>query len=196
VEEKINSYECYTTYLSLTQHFTNKDYDYHKYHGKVKANVTSFENRKDKYFFEKLAKHPDPQGFLLANILAGGPTYIRDLAYGEQAKKVYTDWLKTKESLTYVFTNEITILDSDFNRNFICHSGRHPNLLRLYLARKISIETLCILCNLTGCLKYWDKKMLGDPVYEDIGRLIKKYMPFIHYDKDKMRKVILKWKNQ
>jgi hypothetical protein len=186
----MNAFEAYQTYLALKLHFSNPDYDYFKYHGKVKASVDMFNNRKDRFFFEKIARHPDPVGFLLANIMANPTTYVRDLAYDEEAKRIYTNWLKTKESLSYVFENECGYLLPDFNSNFLVSNGNHPHLLRLYLSGKITLETLCILCDLTGCLKYWNKKLKGDVIYDDIGVLIQKYRHFLKYDKEKFTKII------
>jgi hypothetical protein len=186
----MNSFEVYQTYLALKLHFTNPDYDFFKYHGKVSASVDTFSNRKDRFFFEKLAKHNDPVGFLLANIISNPHTYVRDLAYSEDAKRVYLDWLKKKESLSYVFGEELSNLSRDFNGNFVCISGVHPPLLRLYLANKITLETLCILCDLTGCLKYWAKQMKGDIIYDDIELLVRKYTPFLQFDKEKFSKII------
>lgn len=47
------------------------------------------------------------------------------------------------------------------------------------------------MCDIAKCLPYWDRQMKGDIVYEDIGTLIKKYTPFISYDKDKFRKIVV-----
>jgi hypothetical protein len=186
----MNSFELYQTYLALKQHFTNPDYDYFKYHGKVKASADKFSSRKDRIFFEKIARHNDPVGFLLANIVANPTTYIRELAYSEEAKRVYANWLKTKESLSYAFGSDLEQLDPDFNKNFICSPGSHPRLLRLYLSGKVTLETLCILCDLTGCLKHWNNKLKGDVIYDDVGVLVQKYQHFLKYDKEKFKKII------
>ncbi len=185
----MNSFEVYITYLALKQHFTS-DYDYFRYNGKVKASVDSFNKRSDKFFFEKVAKHSDPVGFLLSNIIAIPGSYIRDLAYSEEAKNTYKKWQKTRESLGYVFSSEILLLDNSFNDNFICRHHVHPTLLRLFLSKKISLETLCILCDLTSCMKYWNKQMKGDPIYDDVELLVRKFTPFLQFDKEKFTKII------
>ena len=51
----MTGFEVYKMYLALKQHFTKQDYDYFKYRGKVRANEKSFEQRRDRYFFKKLA---------------------------------------------------------------------------------------------------------------------------------------------
>ena len=52
-------YECYNEYLALKNHFTKPEYDYIKYQGKLRTKVDTFQKRKDRIFFEKLAKHED-----------------------------------------------------------------------------------------------------------------------------------------
>lgn len=185
----MNAFEAYQTYLALKQHFTS-DYDFHKYHGKVSATKDAFKKRRDCYFFEKLAKHNDVVGFLISNIIANPKIYIRSLSYNDEAKQRYIEWLKRKESLCYGLKKEIKELNPDFNENFLVKDGQHPFLLKLYLRKKISLETFCVLCDVTGCLKYWDRELADDVVYTDIIFLVKKYLPFISYDKDKVKQLI------
>jgi hypothetical protein len=63
------AYEAYKDYLALRNHFNNEKYDYFLYNGKVSGSVASFEKRKDRFFFEKLAKHRDPHGLMVANFV-------------------------------------------------------------------------------------------------------------------------------
>ena len=52
-------FDAYKQYLSLKNHFTKEKYDYHKYCGKSRATVQSFYKRKDRFWFEKLARNKD-----------------------------------------------------------------------------------------------------------------------------------------
>ena len=52
-------FDAYKSYLSLKNHFTKEKYDYHKYCGKSRATVQSFYKRKDRFWFEKLARNKD-----------------------------------------------------------------------------------------------------------------------------------------
>ena len=186
----VKAFEAYKLYVALKLHFTDDNYDYFKYNGHVKADAHSFESRRDRYFFEKLAKHTNPRDFLLANLVSGQRSYIRDLAYGDEAKKTYSAWLRVKESLTYVFTEDLSNLKPNLKDNFVCPNNQHPYLLKLYLGGHIKIETLSILCDITGCLRVWDNKLEGDPIYHDVGMLVKKYIPFLNYDKEKFKSII------
>lgn len=185
-------YDCYCQYTALKAHFST-NYDYLKYNGKLKsANPAAFNSSNLKLFFQKLAKHSDVQGFLVANFLEDSKAWIRDLAYSDRAEAVYTEWAKRVQSLTYIFTQEIKKLDEDnFNENFIIKNGGHPLILKLYLRKEISLETLTILVDLSGCDKYFNKVLKSDPIWEDIGFKISKYKPFLTYDREKTRKILL-----
>ena len=185
-------YDSYCEYTALKAHFST-NYDYQKYNGKLKsANPAAFNNSNLKLFFQKLAKHKDVQGFLVANFLEDNKAWIRELAYSDRAEAVYTEWAKRIQSLTYTFTQEINKLDEDsFDGNFIVKNGNHPNILKLYLGKDISLETLTILVDLSGCDKYLNKVLKDDPVWEEVAFKVSKYKPFLQYDRAKIRKIIL-----
>jgi len=187
----MSAFECYKEYLALKNHFTKPNYDYFRYNGKLKVNSDSFDNRKDKLFFQKLAKHPDVHNFLIANLSDNEKYWIRELAYSEEAENRYKQWLKRQQSLTYVFKQQLGKLDSDFNQNFIVKDNEHPLLLKLFLGNDIDLETLCILLDLTGAKNHWDSKMKYDMIYDSVKLKIEKYTPFIKYDKEKMKKIVL-----
>jgi hypothetical protein len=188
----MSAFECYKEYLALKNHFSSPNYDYFRYNGKLKVNSTSFDQRKDKLFFQKLAKHPDVHNFLVANLSKNDKAWIKELAYSDDAERVYKDWLKRNQSLTYVVKNDLSQLDSPFDGNFIVSKTQsHPRLLQLYLGGHVTLETMCILLDITKAKKHWDSKMEFDPIYDEVRKKIEKYTPFIKYDKDKMKKIVL-----
>jgi len=187
----MSAFEVYKEYVSLKNHFTNSSYDYFRYNGKSRTSSKTFESRKDKLFFMKVAKHPDPKNFILANLLKDEKLWIKDIAYDENANKVYQDWTKRIQSLTYVVKGDLNKLQTDFNSNFIVKNNSHPYVVKLYLRNEICLETLIVLTDLVNCISYWDKKLEYDPVWEQVSIKMKKYKPFIHYDKAKMSKIVL-----
>jgi len=187
----MNSFEVYQLYISLKNHFTQKSYDFFKYNGKTSAKVSSFETRKDKVFFQKLAKHNDPKNFLLANLLEDPKAWIRDIAYSDKAEDTYKQWIKKAQSLTYVFKSDLSKLNEDFNSNFTVEEYDHPHLLKLYLRKEIELETLIMIADITGCIKSWDKKMVDDPIWDRVKMKITKYKPFINYDHEKIKEIIV-----
>lgn len=184
-----DAYELYVYYLAVKKHFTSS-YDFFKYNGKVSASSMSFENRKDKFHFYKLSKRKDARDLILANMLVSSKSWIGDLLE-PKAEQIYFDWLKRKQSLTYQFKSDINELDEDFNANFYVDGGQHPRLLKLYMMKRVSLESLVILCDLSKCLRYWEKNISDQIVFPDINTLVRKYRPFLDYDKDKMRKILL-----
>ena len=53
---KVTPFETYQSYLSMKSHFTNRKYDFFRYGGKSRATMSSFNKRKDKYWFEKTSR--------------------------------------------------------------------------------------------------------------------------------------------
>ena len=187
----MSALECYQQYLAIKQHFSKPNYDYFKYNGKVRVNAATFDARKDKLFFQKLAKHPDVTNFLVANLSENDKAWIKELAYSESAEKTYKAWVKRQQSLTYIFQNDLEKLDRVLKNNFTCKLGEHPLLLKKFLGKEISLETLCILLEFSGAKAMWDTKMEYDLVWESFKTKIEKYLPFIKYEKDKLVKIAL-----
>jgi|TARA_R110000796_G_scaffold205258_1_gene321260 hypothetical protein len=184
-----DAFDIYVYYLALKRHFTS-NYDYFKYNGKVKTNAMAFENRKDKFFFYKLSKKRDARDIILANMLTNPNAWAGQLL-DDKAEAIYTEWAKRRQSLTYQFKSDISEMEEDFNSNFHVEGGQHPRLLKLYMMNRISLETLVIVCDITGCLNYWEKNISDTIVFPDINKLVRKYHPFIEYDKLKLKKILL-----
>lgn len=187
----MSAFECFKEYMALKNHFNQPTYDYFKYNGKLKVTADTFNKRRDKLFFQKVAKHDDVHNFLLANFAANEKAWIRDLAYSEQAEKNYKDFIKRQQSLTYVFKNDLGKLDPNFDNNFKIKNNEHPILLKKYLGGEVSLETLCLLIQLVGAKKLWDKKMEYDLVWSGLKVKIEKYTPFIKCDKEKMKEIVV-----
>jgi hypothetical protein len=181
----MSAFEAYKEYVALKNHFTKSDYDYIKYNGKTGLKPASFAKRKDKVFFEKLAKNENYHEFLIANLSNNPKLWIRDLAYSESAQLTYQNWKKRNQSLTYNFKN-------DFKKILEEPGGQqHPAALRLYLGNQISLESLCIFIKMTKAIIYWDSKLEYDPIWEDIRLRVVKYTPFIKFDYEKVKQTML-----
>jgi Straboviridae DNA helicase loader len=182
--------ESYKLYVALHSHFTT-NYDFFKYNGKTKANATNFHQRKDRYKFEQISRHNDPLGLMLSNFVHGEVTWAGDLLINE-SKANYQAWKIRNSALRYTFKEDLKKLDRDFNSNFHIEEGEHPNVVKQFLAERISPETLCILMEITGCQELWKKKLSEDDVvWNDVNRLYEKYHPFLHYDLDEFRRICL-----
>jgi len=191
---KVTPYQTYQTYLSMKSHFTNPKFDFFKYGGKSRATMTSFNKRKDKYWFEKTSrKYSDEEvlNFLLANFVKTDNP--QNLWIGEiinSGERNYADWMRRKQSLTYLFKEQVEKLISEngLEQVFDCSKG-HPPLLKKYLGGEISLETLTILEKVFSFVSKFDKK-LTDPVWESVSLKIKKYIPFININVFNYKKIL------
>jgi hypothetical protein len=190
----VTPFETYQTYLSMKSHFTNKRYDFFKYGGKSRATMSSFNKRKDKYWFEKTSRKFSDQevvDFLLSNFVSTDNP--QNLWIGEiinSGERKYAEWMKRKQSLTYLFKEQSKELlsENDLETVFNCSKG-HPPLLKKYLGGEISLETLTILEKVFSFRKEFDKK-LQDPVWETVSLKIKKYIPFININTFSYKKIL------
>ena len=194
MKTKVTPFETYQTYLSMKSHFTNSKYDFFKYGGKSRATMTSFNKRKDKYWFEKTSrKYSDEEvlNFLLANFV--NTDTPQNLWIGEiinSGERTYAEWMRRKQSLTYIFKeqSEKLLFENDLEKLFNCSKG-HPLILKRYLGGEINLETFTILEKIFSFVKDFDKK-LDDPVWESVSLKIKKYLPFININVFQYKKIL------
>ena len=192
---KVTPYQVYTEYLALKSHFTNKNYDYFKYNKKVRATITSFNRRKDRYFFERTSRKLSDKeivDFLVSNFVATDNP--ENLWIGEiinSGERIYSEWMRRQQSLTYLFKEQSNELFSETKLNdaFSCSKG-HPLVLKKFLSGKISIETLVIYDRIFLFGNIFDNKLI-DPVWQTVSLKIKKYSPFLlHIDVNQFKKTL------
>ena len=187
-------FDAYRCYLSLKNHFTKDKYDYHKYAGKTRATVQAFYKRKDRFWFEKLARQKsdkEVEEFFVSNFIYctdPGTMWIGEMI--KEGEGRYQEWQKKVQSLTYIFKEEVNTLfeGKKVDEIFDCSSG-HPLILKSYLSGNTSLETLVICDRILEYRKDWDKK-LNDPAWETVSRKIKKYSPFLNIDVPRYKKIL------
>ena len=195
----MHGFDVYRTYLAFKQHFSKENFDFFEYNGKVKAKETTYHARKDFYFFETLArKHSDQEikeFFLASFVQADDPAkvWIGDIQRNGKAACVV--WQKLHESLTYAFKQDLNRVAQhmetqtcSFN-NLFETLGTHPPLLRLFIKRSITLETLVILDMTLGFTRQWDKE-LRDPLWAGISMKIKKYKPFLSLNTKRYKEIL------
>ena len=194
MKTKVTPFETYQAYLGMKSHFTNPKYDFIKYGGKSRATITSFNKRKDKYWFEKTSrKYSDQEviDFLLSNFV--NATNPQNLWIGEiinSGERTYAEWKMRQQSLTYMFKeqSENLLSENDLSKVFSCSKG-HPLLLKKYLGGEVSLETLSIMEKIFSFQKNFDKK-LTDPVWETVSMKLKKYLPFLNINVFQFKKIL------
>ena len=146
-------------------HF-NGAYDFHKYNGKTSATAESFEKRKDKFKFAKLSdKLSDPQilDYYLANFIRGKENDIEKLL--TKAKK--------------------------FDIIFQCDDGKHPILVKQYLGKKISLETLIVLEKVVQYKEVFSQQIKETFIWPKLCKLLIDYEPFLKIDVRQYRMITL-----
>ena len=197
----ITPFDAYRIYEAVKLHFKSDTYNYFTYNGKVKVSQTGFDSRRDKVFFQMLAKkykhREEYVRFLVANFLAAENTWSKDLI-SEQSSEIYRDYQRKMQSLSYKFEQDLELL-FDF-----CETEKiHPNelfavknnsapLLKLYQQGAIILETIIILDMIFGFTNRWNKRMTDTIIWPKIERKMSKYRPFLSIDTDTYRKVIIK----
>jgi hypothetical protein len=182
----MNGYEAYKIYVSMKAHFRGDKYDFFRY-GRISPKVQTFENRKDRHFFDKLAKRYCTEEsmihFLLSQMQENPNMWIGTML-GEESNQRFLEWRKRTERLTYQFGEDIKTLvkyasiHEDFTPNtwsklFVCENNNHPKIMKLLMQKKITPETFCVLDKLLSFTKNWNSQLTGDPVWEEMrGRMI------------------------
>ena len=190
----VTPFETYQHYLSLKNHFTNPKYDFFKYGAKTRASMTSFNKRKDKYWFEKTSrKYSDKEvvDFLVSNFVASSNPQI--LWIGEiinSGERTYAEWAKRQQSLSYLYKEQMEVFFSEnkLEDAFNCSKG-HPPILKKFLGGDVSIESLSI-CEKIFCFREKFDKKLDDPVWETVSLKLKKYIPFLNIDVFRYKKIL------
>tara|TARA_B100000700_G_C14882878_1_gene778945 strand:+ start:547 stop:1113 length:567 start_codon:yes stop_codon:yes gene_type:complete len=179
--------DAYLMYCAMKAHFDKGDYDFIKYGGKSKVSRDSFYKRNDRIFFVKLTRKykdkQDIQDYLLSNFLRYPKGWV-----GKFHEDNYTEWKKKIQSLSYTFKSEIEpILDSKL---IAVAENKHPKLLKEYLGKRISLESMVILDSILGFSQIWNMKLEDDYAWKDVYKLMSDYKSFLKFDSTKFKFVL------
>ena len=187
---RMNEFEAYEKYVALKLHFTS-EYDYFRYNGKTSVTPKSFNERKDKFHFKRLAKKYDDSTiieYFIANII-DNKQWI-----GNMDMATYSQWQAKIQSIEYVFSNDVEKLltnVSEFEIILNSDKGNHPKLVKAYLGKKISLETLVIFEKLLQFRKTFNKEITDQIIWPKVNMLIEKYEPFVEANMSRCRKILL-----
>lgn len=188
-----SGYGAYMLFLALRTHFTSTKYDFFQFNGKLRLTKESYEKRQDRHFFDKIAKlynAEELKDFYIANFLED-KHYIMEFLEGE-CEKNYLDFRRRRQSLFYIFSGEIDRLFRDGVKTpFTIKDGEYPHIISLHLGHIIAPETMVILDEYITFSNRFDKYLGNDdPIWSKIALKIRKYKPFIKYDKDKFKHIL------
>ena len=182
--------DVYLMYCALKAHFQG-DYDYHKFSGKTKTKRESYYKRKDRFFFAKTAvKYEDTEvlNYFVSNFIHNRSGYIANFT-----DKNYETWMNKRAMFYEIFSQEMQPFVKNFEPLFECESGQHPTLLKEYMGKRISLETMIVLDDLVEYSKKWKKELEWDDfVWPDVKKLMNNYKGFLTINTDKYRMKLLK----
>jgi T4 gene Gp59 loader of gp41 DNA helicase/T4 gene Gp59 loader of gp41 DNA helicase C-term len=196
----IHPYDAYAYYMAIKLHYERDSYDALKYNFKTSANPQSFQTRKDKYFFAKLAKKFDSPndliGYYVSNFMHGSK-WVGELL--ESGDDNYFKWKKYHEALKYRFSEDIgTLVDyiqdrgTNFDSLFTMEDDeQHPPIVKLLIREQISVETVVLLDKMIGFVKRLDKQITETLVWPEMSIKIKKTKPFVNADIEELKKIVL-----
>ena len=182
--------DTYLMYCALKAHFKG-NYDYHRFSGKTKVSRDSFWKRKDRIFFVKTAtRYNDKEllNYFVSNFIKEREGYIANFS-----TKNYEEWMQRKKMFYELFSQEMQPFIKNFEPLFECTDDQHPALLKEYLGKRVSVETMIILDELVEFSKKWDKELVWDDfVWPDVKKLMKNYKGFLTIDTERYRMKLLK----
>jgi len=184
----ITGFKVYRYYMSLKLHFTKDNYNVFETRGYVKGSEQTFLARSDKFLFDRIARtYVDDRTviqFLVANFAYGNDAAVYDL---DEAQSNYIEWQRRKQSLTKVFSNDLAKIMFQVEKNrmnpqnvFEFLSGAYPLILKMFIGKQLTIESMFLLNKLVGYLDMWDNSTML--FWEDDARRIKKCDGFIKYE--------------
>jgi hypothetical protein len=190
-------FDVYRTYLAMKQHFTKKNFDFFQYDGKVRAKQETYLQRSDFYFFETLARKlsdTEVKEYLLASFVSAddpSKVWIGDIK--RSGKDRWLAWTKQNQSMQYLVKQDLSSVanfleEKGYSFNDLFETlGGHPPALKLYIQRRISLETLIVMDMVLKFTQKWDEN-LHDPLWESLSLKIKKYKPFLSIPTHKYKK--------
>ena len=194
----MTGFDAYKLYLSVKLHFTTDKYNFFQYNGKSRASLTTYNQRKDKYFFDKLAnRHEDDiVDYYVANLIKE-KHWVGDITKA-QGEKVYLEWKEKITKLPQTFSCDVDALlnniEEPYTSNFELlfkpnYKGTHPILLTTFFKKAIGLETLVIFEKIFSFVDKFDEK-LTDPVWQNTKNKIIKYEPFLTLDVKTFKKIL------
>ena len=185
--------DVYLMYCALKAHFGKGDYDYVKYSGKSSATKDSFWKRNDRLFFVKIQRKYKKKDvildYLVSNFICNTKGWLGDFNDDN-----YIEWKKRTQSMSYNFKRELENMGQE---NILgIKDGQHPLLLREYLGKRVSIETMVILNDISNFTKVWNKELKNDVIWPKVKKLMKDYKKFLTYDKKKCTIILNTFINQ
>lgn len=193
----MTGFKAFRYYLALKLHFNNDKYNVFENKGNIKYSYENFNSRNDRHIFEKLARKFDTDKdliqFLVANFAYGHDNMIFAI---EEANEYYLEWQKRKQSITRIFRDDLNTIELESQKNALSLDqiinftlNEYPSIIKLYLGKKIAIESISILNDLLDFIPKWKQNPSGMLILESDIRRIEKLKGFVKYEQDKIKPI-------
>ena len=193
----MTGFKAFRYYLALKLHFNNDKYNVFENKGNIKYSYENFNSRNDRHIFEKLARKFDTDKdliqFLVANFAYGHDNMIFAI---EEANEYYLEWQKRKQSITRIFRDDLNTIELESQKNALSLDqiinftlNEYPGIIRLYLGKKIAIESVSILNDLLDFIPKWKQNQSGMLILESDIRRIEKIKGFVKYEQERIKPI-------
>jgi hypothetical protein len=193
----MTGFKAFRYYLALKLHFNNDKYNVFENKGNIKYSYENFNSRNDRHIFEKLARKFDTDKdliqFLVANFAYGHDNMIFAI---EEANEYYLEWQKRKQSITRIFNDDLNTIELESQKNALSLDqiinftlNEYPSIIKLYLGKKIAIESVSMLNDLLDFIPKWKQNQSGMLILESDIRRIEKLKGFVKYEQEKIKPI-------
>jgi len=191
--EHLSGYGAYQLFLAIRTHFNSETYDFFKFGGKTSATKHSYLKRRDKQFFEILAKRytfQELRDLYVSNFVEG--RYYPVNLVDDEAHSTFYDYCRRRDALGYTFKAELDkVFRNGIKDSISVSRNEYPRILLLYMQHEISIETLVLFNEFVPFDKKFDRYLgENDTLWCVIRNVMRKFKPFMKCDMDKMRKIL------
>jgi len=183
----MDGFKAYKYFMAVRLHFTTDKYDVFESGGRVMGSRSTFDKRRDRGLFEKLAEKfssdKDLIQFFVANFAYGN----NGVVYSSESHDLYESWQNRKQSITRSFEVDLIALSRVLETErkpyeyLFDTEDCSPPLLNLYLSKAISLETMSIINDLDPYLDKWEPLIM---LWKDEFRIIRKVRKFVKYNEN------------
>lgn len=177
-------------------HFTSEKYNVFEHQGRVRGlTLEKFLQKNDYNIYNAVARKFNDEReavqFLVANYAYRNVNPIHNIAMAERNISI---WNKRKQSITQTFKDDCDILSLHLEKKKIQKqelyngiNGDVPDLFKLFIGGKITVETMHILNEMIGYIDEWKPK--HNLVWSKEFLVIEKLKRFVKFDMAKTREL-------
>lgn len=201
----MTGYDAFLVYQGIKLHFTTDSYDYIKYNRTYRCSMETFDKRKDKYSFHKLARKfgtKEELEFFVASVFLSNPKAWVGELNGDAMHDLYLHHRKIKESLEYRTIDDLGRIGirsvDDLKKALTIDEleDGYPPLLRSVMCGEIELETLIAIDVLTNCFDSWAKQVQDTIIFPKWKLRLQRYLPFMDVDKKNLSHQIKEYLSQ